>query len=84
MKPGIDPRVDYALKKVFGSESSTPILLDFLNAVLKPPPERRPAGERWNDLPRREPAATCRARGGPAETSMATRHSTATWSRRSA
>ncbi len=39
MKPGIDPRVDYAFKKVFGSEASTPTLLDFLNAVLKPPPD---------------------------------------------
>jgi predicted transposase/invertase (TIGR01784 family) len=36
MVPGIDPRVDYAFKKVFGSESTTPILVDLLHAVLKP------------------------------------------------
>ena len=36
MIPGIDPRVDYAFKKVFGSETTTPILSDLLHAVLKP------------------------------------------------
>ena len=36
MVPGIDPRVDYAFKKVFGSETSTPILAEFLGAVLQP------------------------------------------------
>lgn len=36
MIPGIDPRVDYAFKKVFGSETTTPILADLLHAVLKP------------------------------------------------
>jgi predicted transposase/invertase (TIGR01784 family) len=33
---GIDPKVDYAFKKVFGSEANTPILVHFLNAVLRP------------------------------------------------
>jgi hypothetical protein len=28
--------VDYAFKKVFGSETTTPILADLLHAVLKP------------------------------------------------
>src|ERR1051325_6425661 len=40
MKPGIDPKVDYAFKKVFGSEANTPILADLLNAVLRPPSRR--------------------------------------------
>ena len=41
MKPGVDPKVDYAFKKVFGSEANVPVLLSLLEAVLKPPPERR-------------------------------------------
>jgi predicted transposase/invertase (TIGR01784 family) len=36
MISGIDPRVDYAFKKVFGSEANVPVLADLLNAVLKP------------------------------------------------
>lgn len=36
MIPGIDPRVDYAFKKVFGSEANVPLLADLLHAVLKP------------------------------------------------
>jgi predicted transposase/invertase (TIGR01784 family) len=34
MKPGIDPKVDYAFKKVFGSESNADLLQDLLAAVL--------------------------------------------------
>ena len=34
MKPGIDPKVDYAFKKVFGSESNVDLLKLFLEAVL--------------------------------------------------
>ena len=34
MKPGIDPKVDYAFKKVFGSESNVDLLRDLLEAVL--------------------------------------------------
>ena len=34
MKPGIDPKVDYAFKKVFGSVSNTDLLKDLLEAVL--------------------------------------------------
>jgi predicted transposase/invertase (TIGR01784 family) len=41
MIPGLDPTVDYAFKKVFGSESNVPILLDLLDAVLQPPPDQR-------------------------------------------
>jgi predicted transposase/invertase (TIGR01784 family) len=37
MKPGIDPKVDYAFKKVFGSESSLDLLASLVNAVLQPP-----------------------------------------------
>ena len=36
----LDVKTDFAFKKVFGSENSTAILLDFLNAVLEYPPER--------------------------------------------
>jgi predicted transposase/invertase (TIGR01784 family) len=41
MISGIDPKVDYAFKRIFGIEANTPILLDLLNAVLDPPPGRR-------------------------------------------
>ncbi len=41
MIPGIDPKVDYAFKKVFGSEVNVPVLLDLLEAVLKPPAAQR-------------------------------------------
>lgn len=36
MIPGIDPRVDDAFKKVFGTEENVPIVTAFLNAVLTP------------------------------------------------
>lgn len=36
----LDVKTDFAFKKVFGSENSTAILIDFLNAVLEYPPER--------------------------------------------
>ena len=41
MIPGIDPTVDYAFKKLFGSEANTPVLMSLLEAVLNPPPDRR-------------------------------------------
>ena len=34
METGIDPKVDYAFKRVFGSEENREILLNLLNAVL--------------------------------------------------
>jgi len=34
----LDVKTDFAFKKVFGSEQSTAILIDFLNAVLEYPP----------------------------------------------
>jgi predicted transposase/invertase (TIGR01784 family) len=36
----LDVKTDFAFKKVFGSETSTAILIDFLNAVLEYSPER--------------------------------------------
>lgn len=36
----LDVKTDFAFKKVFGSEESKPILIDFLNAVLEYPTER--------------------------------------------
>lgn len=38
MRPGIDPKVDYAFKRLFGREQNIPLLLNLLNAVLQPPP----------------------------------------------
>ena len=34
MIPHIDPKVDYAFKKIFGCEANAPVLIDLLNAVL--------------------------------------------------
>jgi predicted transposase/invertase (TIGR01784 family) len=34
---GIDPKIDYAFKYVFGREATRPILIDLLNQVLGPP-----------------------------------------------
>jgi predicted transposase/invertase (TIGR01784 family) len=39
MIPGADPKVDYAFKKIFGSQSNEAVLLNLLEAVLKPPPD---------------------------------------------
>lgn len=41
MALGVDPKNDFAFKCVFGSERHTAILVDVLNAVLRPPVERR-------------------------------------------
>jgi predicted transposase/invertase (TIGR01784 family) len=41
MVPGCDPKVDYAFKKVFGTEDNTPVLLNLLDAVLRPPTGQR-------------------------------------------
>ena len=40
MRPGIDPKVDYAFKRVFGSEDNRDVLIDLLNAVLQLGPGR--------------------------------------------
>ncbi|MBI3822721.1 MAG: PD-(D/E)XK nuclease family transposase [Planctomycetes bacterium] len=40
MIPGIDPKVDYAFKKVFGSEANVALLRSLLEAVLNPPPDQ--------------------------------------------
>jgi predicted transposase/invertase (TIGR01784 family) len=41
MIPGIDPKIDIAFKKVFGSELWRDLTADLINAVLEPPPEHR-------------------------------------------
>ena len=41
MIPGIDPRIDIAFKKVFGSEPFRDLTAALINAVLQPPPEHR-------------------------------------------
>jgi predicted transposase/invertase (TIGR01784 family) len=41
MIPGIDPKVDLAFKKVFGSEAYKDLTVSLINAVLTPPPDRR-------------------------------------------
>ena len=38
MIPGIDPKVDLAFKKVFGSEAHRQLTVSLINAVLRPPP----------------------------------------------
>jgi predicted transposase/invertase (TIGR01784 family) len=43
MVPGIDPKIDYAFKRLFGSESNQPLLIHLLNAVLQPAPAERVA-----------------------------------------
>jgi len=35
---GVDPKVDYAFKHLFGREASRPILIDVLNSILQPAP----------------------------------------------
>ena len=37
MKPGINPKVDYVFKLLFGSQTRLNLLLDLLNAVLAGP-----------------------------------------------
>ncbi len=41
MRPGIDPKVDFAFKRVFGCEHTKPLLLHLLNAILQYPAEQR-------------------------------------------
>lgn len=53
MRPGVDPKVDYAFKRVFGSEDTKDVLLHLLNAVLAPP-----AGREVTDLTLTNPFTT--------------------------
>jgi predicted transposase/invertase (TIGR01784 family) len=41
MIPGIDPKVDYAFKRLFGMEKNLPLLLHLLHAILQLPPNQR-------------------------------------------
>jgi len=41
MRLGIDPKNDYAFKRLFGHEHEIPLLLSLLDAVLSPAPEHR-------------------------------------------
>jgi predicted transposase/invertase (TIGR01784 family) len=41
MVPGIDPKVDYAFKRLFGREPNQALAIHLLNAVLAPPPLER-------------------------------------------
>ena len=41
MPIGIDPKVDFAFKYVFGREQNESLLVLLLNAILDPPPDRR-------------------------------------------
>jgi hypothetical protein len=43
MKPGVDPKIDYVFKRLFGSEHQEPVLIHLVNAVLEPPPDQRVA-----------------------------------------
>jgi predicted transposase/invertase (TIGR01784 family) len=39
MIPGIDPKIDYAFRHVFGREQNQALLIHLLHAVLQPPPQ---------------------------------------------
>lgn len=41
MVPGIDPKVDYVFKRLFGREPNQALAIHLLNAVLTPPPRER-------------------------------------------
>jgi len=41
MIPGIDPKIDVAFRKVFGSEPWRDLTASLINAVLEPPPQQR-------------------------------------------
>ena len=41
MIPGIDPKVDYAFKRLFGVDHNRHLLIDLIDAVLDSPPEHR-------------------------------------------
>ena len=41
MVPGIDPKVDYAFKRLFGSPANSSLLISLLNAVLAFPAARQ-------------------------------------------
>src|SRR5438105_5425546 len=43
MIPGIDPKVDYVFKRLFGSEPNLPLPIHLLNAVLQPSSAQRVA-----------------------------------------
>jgi predicted transposase/invertase (TIGR01784 family) len=57
--PHIDPKVDYAFKRIFGYEANAPVLIDLINAVLQRHADRRMVEvmienpfndkERWDD-----------------------------------
>lgn len=38
---GVDPKVDYAFRKLFASQANSDLLVDLLGAVLNPPPDQR-------------------------------------------
>ena len=46
MVPGIDPKVDYAFKRLFGHEHNVSMLMHMLNAILQLPPGSRIADTR--------------------------------------
>ncbi len=50
MQSGIDPKVDYAFKRLFGSEAYVALLIDLLNAVLA-----LPFGKRVREVTLRNP-----------------------------
>ena len=41
MVPGIDPKVDYIFKRLFGREANQALAIHLLNAVLQPPARQR-------------------------------------------
>ena len=41
MMLGVDPKIDYAFRKLFATEANSDLLIDLLHAVLNPPPDQR-------------------------------------------
>jgi PD-(D/E)XK nuclease family transposase len=54
--PGIDPKIDYVFKRLFGDEGRARLLIDLLNAVLDLPPGRPSDGRVANAEPSEETA----------------------------
>ena len=41
MRLGVDPKIDYAFKRLFGMERNRDVLIDLIDSVLQLPPEQR-------------------------------------------
>lgn len=46
----LNPQIDFVFKKIFGTEKNKPILINFLNAVIKPPTPIKDVEIKNNDI----------------------------------